>query len=140
MESHGNAVGDGVGIDTVGSTLHWGTDYRNNRFNQTSTTYKLPSGTFNDDFHLFGLEWSPTSITTTVDGIPVLTVPLANFYQRGKFNSADNPWKSGSPSAPFDQGIVRFTIRVLSHYESCGWWYLWLLPRRSKQTVERHFG
>lgn len=34
----------------------------------SSANYTLPSGTFADDFHIFTLEWTPTSVKWLVDG------------------------------------------------------------------------
>ncbi|GAB6021270.1 hypothetical protein CHUAL_003884 [Chamberlinius hualienensis] len=34
----------------------------------SAVSYTLPSGTFNDDFHVFAVEWFPNSITWFVDG------------------------------------------------------------------------
>ncbi|RKO84439.1 concanavalin A-like lectin/glucanase domain-containing protein [Blyttiomyces helicus] len=75
-------------------------------FNLTHQTFQLPEGTFADDFHVFGLEWTAESITTYtyVDDVTVLHVPLNEFRKFGDFPPALNdPWMGGSSAAPFNQ-------------------------------------
>jgi hypothetical protein len=44
-----------VGVDTIGSTAHWGVAYNKNGYPSTHGTYTLPNAkTFADDFHIFG--------------------------------------------------------------------------------------
>ncbi|KAJ3172340.1 hypothetical protein HDU87_007936 [Geranomyces variabilis] len=99
IESRGNAptTGPVKGSDSIGSTLHWGPSY--------------DGGTsFADDFHIFGLEWTPDGIKTTVDGATVLNVPFdKSFWDRGAFPAGvNNPWAgtgSCAIAAPFDQAF-----------------------------------
>lgn len=46
------------GIESIESTMHWGPGWPANAFLLTHKVYRLPSGTFNDGFHTFGLYWS----------------------------------------------------------------------------------
>ena len=53
--------------NTVHGTLHYGDPYPNNK--STGNKYLLPTGNFNDDFHIFAIEWEPNQIRWYVDGI-----------------------------------------------------------------------
>lgn len=70
MESRGNAnfpSSSGGGVESFGSTLHFGPDYNSDAFNKTHSVYSLANGTFNDAFHTFGLVWTEDRIYTYVD-------------------------------------------------------------------------
>jgi len=43
--------------------------------------YTLASGQFNDDFHVFAIDWNTTSITWSVDGIEYLTIEASDLPQ-----------------------------------------------------------
>ncbi|KAI8819675.1 putative glucan binding protein [Fimicolochytrium jonesii] len=109
MESRGNKPGNAKspGYDTIGSTLHWGPSYQFNKFDLTHKEFKLPSGSFGDEFHTFGLEWTPDYLRTYVDEPTnvVLEVPLSkSFWDKGGFpTSINNPWEDQCTAAPFDQ-------------------------------------
>lgn len=47
------------GYDSFGSCMHWGPYFAQDAFELTCESYTLPKGqgTFNDDFHTFGLYW-----------------------------------------------------------------------------------
>lgn len=68
-------------------TIHYGASFPGNVF--TSTDFFLPTGTFNDDFHVFAVEWEFGEIRWYVDGMLYAT---------------QNSWFStGGPfPAPFD--------------------------------------
>lgn len=104
LESRGNAAGYPGGVDTFGSTLHWGPFYPLNGYQQTHQEYKLPAGDLSEAFHTFELSWSPTQMTTSIDGTPVLSVPInETFWQRGGWSGnaeLDNPWQDGGVNAP----------------------------------------
>ena len=71
----------------VFGTLHFGQPFPGNVF--SSEEYVLPSGTFNDDFHVFAIEWEPGEIRWYVDGLLYAT--------------QNNWWSNGGPyPAPFD--------------------------------------
>ncbi|KTR04220.1 glycoside hydrolase family 16 protein [Curtobacterium luteum] len=58
--------------------------------NGISSTYRNPSGAaFADDFHVFGVDWRPDSITWTVDGTAYRTVTRADV--------GSNPWVFDGP-------------------------------------------
>jgi beta-glucanase (GH16 family) len=68
-------------------TIHYGGSWPGNVF--SSTNYFLPSGTFNDDFHVFAVEWEFGEIRWYVDGM--------------LFATRTNWFSSGGPfPAPFD--------------------------------------
>lgn len=109
VESRGNAPHPNYeGVDTVLSTLHWGPHWPQNGYPLTSKAYKKTNGkTFNDEFHTYTLEWSPSRIVTHCDGQIILDVDTSrtSFWERGGWNSTsyDNPWKNRPTNAPFDQ-------------------------------------
>ena len=71
----------------VFGTLHYGASFPGNVFSSTDTF--LPSGTFNDDFHVFAMEWEFGEIRWYLDGV--------------QFASRDNWFSTGGPfPAPFD--------------------------------------
>ncbi|MFK7844292.1 MAG: family 16 glycosylhydrolase [Rhodothermales bacterium] len=73
--------------DEVLGTIHFGGTWPQNQF--TSKTYTLPSGSFNDDFHVFSIEWEKEEIRWYVDG--ELYSTLSNWSSTG-----------GTFPAPFD--------------------------------------
>ncbi len=73
--------------DRVFGTIHYGASFPGNQFSSTDTF--LPSGTFNDDFHVFAMEWEFGEIRWYLDGV--------------QFASRDNWFSTGGPfPAPFD--------------------------------------
>jgi beta-glucanase (GH16 family) len=52
--------------DKIFGTIHYGASFPGNIF--TGNDYFLPSGTFNDDFHVFAIEWEFGEIRWYVDG------------------------------------------------------------------------
>jgi hypothetical protein len=85
------------GCESFGSTLHWGADWTQNRFQLTHAIYKHPSK-LSDDFHTYGLYWDAERLYTYIDDPDniVLDVDLANtnFWEFGKFPSSyNNPWE-----------------------------------------------
>ena len=78
----------GQNISEVLGTIHYGGKWPNNKF--TSETYKLKSGNFVDDFHLYQFEWRKDHMTWSVDG---------------KNYSTIKDWSSDGSAfpAPFDQ-------------------------------------
>jgi beta-glucanase (GH16 family) len=71
--------------DVVHGTLHYGPPHT-----YTGAPYRLGSGTFNDGFHTFALEWEPGEIRWYVDGLLYQT--QTDWFSQGQ----------GFP-APFDQ-------------------------------------
>ncbi|XP_069683835.1 beta-1,3-glucan-binding protein-like isoform X2 [Periplaneta americana] len=123
MESKGNANyydGNGVsqGVDTMGSTLHWGPDASHNGYAKTHWGKSL-QGTgkdFADDFHLFGMEWHDNHLNFSVDNqqIGIVWAPQNGFWYYGGFENnpgGTNIWQNGNWMAPFDQ-TFSFVINV----------------------------
>jgi len=108
MESRGNAPGyPAKGSDWFGSTLHWGTNWDQNRFEMTHADkqYKESLG---KEFHVYGLYWDDKTLYTYLDDPTnkVLEVDFTkeSFFQRGKFPASfDNPWVGEDNSAPFNR-------------------------------------
>ncbi len=73
--------------DKIFGTIHYGASFPGNVFSSTDVT--LPSGTFNDDFHDFAIEWEFGEIRWYLDGV--------------QYASRDNWFSTGGPfPAPFD--------------------------------------
>lgn len=114
MEGRGNVNGQAEGLDFFSSTLHWGPSASSDRWYLTHVPHKSAQGTFNDEFHTFGLEWTDSYILTYIDTPDqvVLRVPFdTGFYNKGgyKWPWNWNVWSSGSVGAPFDEGVPRIT-------------------------------
>ncbi|MFT5153859.1 MAG: beta-glucanase (GH16 family) [Planctomycetota bacterium] len=69
-------------------TIHYGAPAPGNVY--SGEDYTLPSGTFNDDFHVFAIEWDEFEMRWYVDGI--------------QFSTRTSWWSSAGPyPAPFDE-------------------------------------
>lgn len=111
MESRGNKQlvntnGVNIGVQQVGSTLHWGPNGNYNKYPLTHYEKNLASG-FDLDFHRYQLEWTADYIKFSVDDEETgrVTPPVGGFWELGGLASTglDNPWKRDSKMAPFDQ-------------------------------------
>lgn len=114
-ESRGNTQlfeGDtNVGTEQVGQTLHFGPRYDLNGY--PFTTYnqnRNVNESFNTMFHTFQMEWTPESITLSVDNIVSAVINSTSddgFWNRGRFDERrpglENPWRRNTLMAPFDQ-------------------------------------
>jgi beta-glucanase (GH16 family) len=112
VESRGNVNFGNIGVQQMGSTLHWGPFFSENGYPKTHKVYNLPQGDFADKFRVFKLHWSAERMITYVDDMMVLNVTIdESFWKRGGWDksSFNNPWdnrpnnKFGVPNAPFDQ-------------------------------------
>lgn len=120
MESRGNdASYPSGGVNCFGSTLHFGPYWPDDPYELTTKQYCLPSGTLNDDFHVFGLIWNENEISTYLDTPEnvVLSVPIdQSFWERGGWSeneALDNPWRGQKDVAPFDQKFyLTFNVAV----------------------------
>ncbi|XP_071483403.1 beta-1,3-glucan-binding protein-like [Diadema antillarum] len=115
VEARGNtdlrdATGTSVGVDQVGSTMHWGPFWPYNGYPKTHATKNLANGeTFGNSFHKFVLDWTPSDLKFYIDDDLILTVnPPTGFWDLGDFGTEapgiENPW-ANSPNklTPFDQ-------------------------------------
>jgi beta-glucanase (GH16 family) len=67
MESRGNGVDCSLGgHDSFGSTLHWGPNWDQDRWDLTHADYKHPSS-LADEMHVYGLLWTPERLQTYID-------------------------------------------------------------------------
>lgn len=78
----------GQETNQVWGTLHYGQQWPNNK--HSGTQFKLKTGNFCDDFHLFALEWEAGKIRWLVDG--------EVYQEQSKWHSS-----GGNFPAPFDQ-------------------------------------
>ncbi|CAH1105311.1 unnamed protein product [Psylliodes chrysocephalus] len=111
MESRGNKhlvnpTGVNIGVQQVGSTLHWGPNPNYNRYWYTHYEKNLAEG-YNSGFHNYQLEWTSEYIKFSVDDsvIGMVAPSEKGFWEIGKLSETglDNPWKRDSKMAPFDQ-------------------------------------
>eukprot|EP00735_Rhodelphis_limneticus_P006972 TRINITY_DN1944_c0_g1::TRINITY_DN1944_c0_g1_i1::g.23088::m.23088 TRINITY_DN1944_c0_g1::TRINITY_DN1944_c0_g1_i1::g.23088 ORF type:complete len:427 (+),score=155.48,sp/Q8N0N3/BGBP_PENMO/47.26/1e-110,Glyco_hydro_16/PF00722.16/1.8e-18 TRINITY_DN1944_c0_g1_i1:46-1281(+) len=118
-ESRGNGVeymkdGKPLGLNQYGATLHWGPYYPKNGFPMTHKSFALTQGTFNDDFHTFGLYWSDERLFMYVDSEENVVMEVdfygktsfwdkgmeANYWTKDDFN----PWgMETNKHTPFDR-------------------------------------
>lgn len=82
----------GTLTDRTFGTIHHGGSWPNNTY--TGTEYFLPTGTFDDGFHTYAIEWWPDRIAWFVDGVNYQTLT------KDQWSSQAAP---GSDTAPFDQ-------------------------------------
>lgn len=76
MESRGNGIScETGGLDTFGSTLHWGPGFPYDAYLNAHAEYKN-SESLGEDFHTYELEWTKTGIKTFIDGETVLDVDM----------------------------------------------------------------
>ena len=61
----------GSETETIHGTIHYGGSWPQNTF--TGEEYTLPSGSFNEDFHVFAIEWEENEIRWYVDDIHYAT-------------------------------------------------------------------
>ena len=126
MESRGNGPNYSAGgVNTFGSTLHWGPLVGENAFSKTHVTRQAADGQdFAQDFHTYGLIWNETYIGTYLDdpNNTVLSVPIdQSFWEFGNWSDSglDNPWASGGQNAPFDQEfylLINLAVGGVSGY------------------------
>ena len=62
--------------ELIHGTIHYGPPWPNNQ--SSSATYRLNSGTFNDDFHEYAIEWDEEEIRWYVDDILYSTKTIAD--------------------------------------------------------------
>ena len=109
MESRGNVNlkhhGEDIGVECYGATLHWGPFWPLNGYEKTTEHYCLEQGTFNDDFHVFTVDWQPDHFSFELDGVEILRVDPGEggFWELGNFGDVNNPWiGSDGQLVPFD--------------------------------------
>ncbi|XP_072051802.1 beta-1,3-glucan-binding protein-like [Amphiura filiformis] len=116
LESRGNRnyydwEGTSLGVDHMGSTMHWGPFYPYNAYYLTQGLKHAPNGEdYGTKFHKYVVEWTSTDISFFLDDELVVRVDpgQGGFYDFGGFPTqipnTDNPWEnSPNKMAPFDQ-------------------------------------
>lgn len=79
MELVGDAQSGSYANRTVYQTLHYGAEQNDNgKFAGNGKAYTLSSGSFNDDYHIFALDWYKDRMVWLVDGKVVRTVDYSN--------------------------------------------------------------
>lgn len=106
---------ESVGADKVTTTVHFGPRYDVNGWEIMHFKKKSPKG-FNEDFHVFKLNWNQNGMKFLIDDEEVGKFDVSeqkNFWRFGNFEGNDqnltNPWAEGSAMAPFDK---KFTITI----------------------------
>jgi beta-glucanase (GH16 family) len=69
-----SAINDGVVNRRVGSTAHW---EANNGYAGYGLTYDAPAD-LNGSFHIYRMEWTPTEISTYIDGVWIWTIDISD--------------------------------------------------------------
>ncbi|KAL5013320.1 hypothetical protein ScPMuIL_007590 [Solemya velum] len=112
VEARGNrnyhdAQGKSFGVDQMGSTLHFGTDFQHDPYQAAHVEKAAKSGTFGDSFHKYGLEWDENAIKFYLDDELILNVAPGpgGFWDLGNLGQLNfnNPWQGRPKMAPFDQ-------------------------------------
>ena len=110
MESRGNDASCAAGgNDKFASTLHWGPAWDANGYPKTTKQYSHGKS-LSDEFHIYGLLWTPDRIMTYIDTEDnvVLDVDTSTqtFWERGGWTARDNPWAHEKDiNAPFNQNF-----------------------------------
>jgi PKD repeat protein len=114
MELFGGPDSDNI----IRSTLHW---ENNGERAEYGEDYKLPSGIFADDFHIFSLEWDDKQVVSYVDGIQYYSIDITpaelSEFRKNFFiilNVAVGGNRPGSPdsSTQFPQTMEIDYVRV----------------------------
>lgn len=98
VESRGNPVScKAGGVNTFGSTLHMGPDWRNDNWEPFHAEYTNPTS-LGDEFHTYGLIWTEDRIQTYFDEPTNLVLDIdmskESNFNRGGWNPSKffNPW------------------------------------------------
>nr|XP_023029642.1 beta-1,3-glucan-binding protein-like [Leptinotarsa decemlineata] len=130
LESRGNRhfvkFGEEIGVEQVGSTLHFGPDSKHDVYSYTKFSKNDKNG-WNTKFHKFQLEWTPEKISFSIDDDLLGTVvpPDGGFWELGKFSETnfENPWRRNSKIAPFDSEfyiIINLAVGGTSFFSEYG--------------------
>jgi hypothetical protein len=108
VESRGNdASYPSGGVDTFGSTLHWGPDWTHNEYDLTHAEYKHTED-LSAEFHVYGMYWDEDQLYTYFDdeSNKILQVDFTqeSMWDKGAFpESYANPWINEPNAAPFNR-------------------------------------
>jgi beta-glucanase (GH16 family) len=95
--------------DRVDHTLHFGSNWPDNRYSGTS--YTLPDGGRIDEWHVYAIEWSEGKVKWLVDNIVTHEISQSEWYTDGADKETD-------PNAPFDEEFhIIFNLAVGGNYD-----------------------
>jgi len=131
LEARGNRElndrsSESVGVKQITSTLHYGPSWDANGWENAHFRKNSPKG-FNEDFHVFKLEWKESGFEFFIDDekFGKVQVEPEGFWKLGEFedNHGDksNPWTQGSKMAPFDEDFsisIGLAVGGVSNYFS----------------------
>jgi len=102
MESRGNRHYGNLGVEHMGSTLHWGTQHVN-KYALTTAHKKISSKTLADGYHRYTFYWDQNGMDFYLDNDKVarFATPSQGFFRWGNLPGA-NIW-SHANNAPFDK-------------------------------------
>ena len=66
-------------------TLHWGADFANHQY--LTQSYILPTGSFDQQFHVYSMEWEENSIKLYVDDLQIFSATKTNVTGPYPFNN-----------------------------------------------------
>jgi len=100
MESRGNRNFGHLGVNHMGTTLHWGTQHVN-KYQLTSKGTDAKHGTFADGLHKYTFDWDQTGMDFYLDDEKIVTfnTPQQGFFRWGNL-PGNNIWNA--PNAPFN--------------------------------------
>ncbi|CAH1155649.1 unnamed protein product [Phaedon cochleariae] len=111
-----------IGIQQVGSALHFGPHPKLNRYKYTHFLKNHDEG-WNADFHVYKIKWNQDKIEFLIDDVTLgkVSPPDGGFWELGALESTglENPWKRQSKIAPFDQEfflIINLAIGGTSYF------------------------
>lgn len=118
-----------IGIDQMTSTLHFGPNSKANGWENAHYIKNSDKG-FNEDFHIYKLDWSENGITIFVDNDEIGKFSVStdkSFWELGQYGinpmirDKTNPWARGTAMAPFDQEFfisIGLAVGGVSNYFS----------------------
>lgn len=117
MEMVGGVTSGGKGDNIDHTTLHWGpVDVNGNHPSYGGQPYVLSSGKFADNYHLFTADWTPTSLTSSVDGVQFYTIDLSpaglNAFRAPFFIILNLAVGGGWPGSPDGTTVFPQTLKV----------------------------
>lgn len=88
-----------VGTEQISSTLHFGPKAGIDAWRTAHYTKNAEINSFNQDFHIYRLIWTPSGFEFYIDYELVGTIEAGKgFFQRGRFNATiySDPWTNGT--------------------------------------------
>lgn len=104
------------GIQHMGSTLHWGVSWDQNRYYLTSSGFGNEGQNFGDYFHTYRLDWSPEGMEFFIDNLRILSVPDPLINERDPSNCFTGFYDFGAPWAPGAPGNTPWINELTCHH------------------------